>query len=122
MDDFNHCLDLSLLSEFKGISLKSKKNLHDPMFITIDHRGEIRIVFHKPVTDCNVFIFNVEIYIFILGLLPLDTHDLLNRLSDVENLVIVSKLITLDLSEVKHVLDDEIHELSRVLLNFLAFI
>lgn len=57
-----------------------------------------------------------------MSLLPLDAHHLVNRISDVEDLKVLPELIGFDLSEVEQILNDEIHELSGVLLNYSAFI
>jgi hypothetical protein len=70
----------------------------------------------------NVNELDVKVNLFVMSLLPLDAHHLVNRISDVEDLKVLPELIGFDLSEVEQILNDEIHELSGVLLNYSAFI
>ena len=68
----------------------------------------------------NILKLGIEFDLFIQSFLPLNAHDFLNSLPYVENRVVLPKFIAFDLCKVKHVLDDEIHNLSRVLLHFLS--
>ena len=65
--------------------------------------------------------FSVELYPLVFSFLPLDAHHFLNSVFDVEHKVVFSEFVSFNLSEIKQVLDDEVHQLCRVLLNLFAF-
>lgn len=91
------------------------------MLVTVDPRRVVSLLPDALVRG-DVLKVDIELDVLVLGLLSLDAHHLLNRLSDVKHLEVVSKLVTLDLGKVEHILNDEVHQLSGVLLDFLALI
>lgn len=103
--------------------MQTQQDLHDSMFIAIDHWREI-IAFADRLTIIlsNIDEIYFEIQILIFGLLSLNAHYFLNGFPDIKKFKIVSEFITLDLSEVEHVLYNKIHQGSRILLDFFAFI
>ena len=50
------------------------------------------------------------------------THDFLNSVFDVEHTIVFSELIPFNLGEIEQVLNYKVHELGRVLLDFLALL
>ena len=89
------------------------------MLIAVDVRTVL--IARAVVIHADVFKLGGEFDLLVQGLLPLDAHHFLNGFSDIEYLIVVSEFVRLDLSEVKHVLNYEIHYLGRVLLDFLTF-
>ena len=87
------------------------------MLVTVDLRRVVTLILPNAVVHGDVLEVDVELDVLVLGLLPLDAHHLLDGLSDVEHLVVVSELVALDLGKVQHILDYEVHQLSRVLLD-----
>ena len=85
------------------------------MLIAADHLALLSLFLIADIEECGV-----ELYILVLGFLPLDAHHFLNGVFDVEHKVILPEFVSFDLCEIKEVLDDEIHKLCRVLLNLLA--
>ena len=64
--------------------------------------------------------FSVELYPLVFSLLPLAAHHFLNSVFDVEHKVVLSEFVSFNLSEVKQVLDNEVHQLGGVLLDLFA--
>ena len=65
----------------------------------------------------DILELHLEINFFVLGLLPLDAHHLLNCVSDIELFKVLPKFAPFYLGEIQDVLDYKVHELSCVLLD-----
>ena len=90
------------------------------MLVTLDQRTVFGQSIFFLLTDIDKL--DIKVYVFILGFLSQNAHDFLNGVPNVENFVIVPKLIRLDLGEVQHILYDKVHQLSWILLDYPAFI
>lgn len=120
LDDFNHSLHFAFLGELQGIGLQAQQDLHNPVFIAVDERTEFDEWLSNFFSDIDVV--DAEVYILVLGFLLEDAHHFFDAVSDIEFFEVVSKFIAFNLSEVEHVLNYEVHQLSWVLLNYLAFV
>ena len=85
------------------------------MFIAADHMALLSLLIITDIDERGV-----ELYPLVFSLLPLDAHHFLNSVFDVEHEVVLSEFVCFNLSEIKQVLDDEVHQLCRVLLNLFA--
>jgi hypothetical protein len=65
----------------------------------------------------DVFEDGLELEAEVSSLLPLNAHDFLNTLSDIEHFKILPELVRLDLGIVEHILNDEAHHVGRGLLD-----
>ena len=85
------------------------------MFIAANHWALLTLKIIAEIDEISL-----ELQVFIDGFLSLYTHDLLNGVFDVEHKVVLSELVSFNLSEVKQVLDNEVHQLRGVLLDLFA--
>ena len=114
-DDFNISLYSASLGELQSVGLQPQQHLHNPVFIAADHRALLPLLLIADIDESGV-----ELYILIFSFLPLDAHHFLNGVFDVEHKVVLSELVSFNLSEVKQVLDNEVHQLGGVLLDLFA--
>ena len=120
---FNTDVDGALGSKLECITLQVKYYLLNPLHIWFHYRTE---EFTNIVVDIwigvvvNVFVFYVQIDILCLGLIFLDTDDLIDGISDIEFLNIFSKMALLDLCVIKQILYQKWHDFAGRVLNFCA--
>ena len=107
------------LGKFESIGLKPYNDLHNPLLITANH-GAVALWYLSWFLDSDKFRSKVQV--FVDSLLFLHLHYLLNGVSDVNDLEVLSEFASLNLGVIKQVLDDKVHKLSRVLLSVLRFI
>ena len=95
------------------------KNLHDSMLVATDHRT-VDIGLDGVVNLPNIFKGNCELKVFISGFFHLYAHDLLYSISNIEYFEVLLELASFNLSVINTVLDYIVHQLSRILLDFLS--
>lgn len=115
LNDFDAGIYLAFLSELDGIWLDAQQHLHNSIFIAV-HDGTVFWYDGAGTLIAYVFENGIEFNTFVFGLLSQNAHHFLDWVSHVELSEVVPELIILYLREVKHILDNKVHHLSRVLL------
>ena len=103
-DNLNMELYRPLLSEFQGIRLEIQQDLHQARLVCVNHRTDPCLLDDLPFLRFSAhdsFVVGLQEHAYALGLLLLDSYNLVDTVSAVELGDILSELARFELCEVE---------------------
>ena len=101
--------------KFKSVGLQAEQDLSYPLTVWVKHRSILFGI--VSVLTINVDEFRFKFYVIVLGLPGLDHHDFIDDFHDVELLYILTEIVCFYLSEIKHILNNVVKDISRWFLH-----